>query len=114
MTILRRNRSRESRRETFVFLAGLLHRTAGDEILELLIRAEAQHFLATTGGITGAQVLVHDVEDLLELERRAAGEHGDQFLGDKVWNSAGKCVFLENGHMRRAIYQYSPRFAAVF
>jgi hypothetical protein len=74
MPILRGNGGRESGWKTFVFLAGLSHRAAGDKILQLLIGSEAEHFLTAAGRISGTQIFVHDIEELLELERCTPGK----------------------------------------
>jgi hypothetical protein len=74
MSILRSDSGRESGREPFVFLAGLSHGTAGHKILQLLIRSQAEHFLAAAGRISGAQIFVYDIEKLLELERCTPGK----------------------------------------
>src|SRR5438874_9827056 len=88
MAVLRRNRARQSRRQAFVFLAVLFHRPTRDQVLQLFISAQTQHFLATTCGVAGAEVFVDDVEELFKLERRSARKHRDQFLGHKIRNPA--------------------------
>ncbi len=98
MTILRRDGLREGRGQPFVFLARLFHRASRDQILKFFIRAQPQHFLASAGGVSGAQVFMHDIEKLLELERGAARKDCNQLLGDEVRNPAGERVFLQNGH----------------
>src|ERR1043166_7915338 len=98
VSVLRSNRGRERRGKAFVFLAILADSTASYEVLKLFVGAQAQHFLATAGGISCSQIFVHDVEKLLELERSATREHSNQFLGHKIRNSARECVFLENSH----------------
>ena len=103
MAVLRRDRLREGGGQALVFLAGLLHRATGDQILKFFIGAQTQHFLAAAGGITGTQIFVHDIEELLELEGGAAGKHRHQFLGDEIRNPAGECVFLQNGHKAQTI-----------
>ena len=103
----------ERGREAFVFLAGLSHRAAGHEILQLLVSTQAQHFLAAAGRISRAQIFVHDIEELLELERCTAGKHRNQFLGHQIGNSTGECVFLENSHKAQMISRFA-RYAADF
>jgi len=67
----------------------------------------------TAGRIPGPQVFMHDIKELLELERCTAGEHRNQFFGHKIRNSTGKCVFLENSH-RAAMIPHPGSFAADF
>ncbi len=55
--------------EALVFLAGFLHHAARHEILQLLVSTQAEHFLSSTGGVSGSEPLVDDVEKLLEFER---------------------------------------------
>ncbi|MGI8480565.1 MAG: hypothetical protein ACR2MF_00610 [Chthoniobacterales bacterium] len=81
MAILRRDSLSQSSRRDFIFLSGLLHRTARHQILQLLISAQAKHLLAAAGRISRAQIFMHDVEELLELERCAPGQHGDELFG---------------------------------
>ena len=68
MAILLSDRAGQSRRQAFVFLAVLLDSTARDEVLQFLVGSQAEHFLATAGGVTSPKILVHDVEKLLKLE----------------------------------------------
>ncbi len=82
MSVLRSDRCGESSRETFIFLASLSHRSAGDKILKLLISSQTQHFLTTTGGIPGPEIFVHDVNELFELERCTPGKLGYQVVCD--------------------------------
>ena len=94
MTILLSNRLRESRWQTLVFLAILLDRTPRHEILQFLVGSQSQHFLAAAGSISGPKILVHDVEQLLELERRTPGEDSNKLLSYQIRNTTGKCIFL--------------------
>src|SRR5205807_498407 len=105
MTVLGCDRARQGRRQAFVFLAALLHRAACDQILKFLIRTQPKHFLSATRGVAGTEIFVHDVEELLELERRSARKHSDEFLRDEIRNPAGKCVFLENSHRAETVTQ---------
>ena len=87
MAVLRRDRLGERGRETLVFLASLTDRPTGDEILKLFVSTETEHFFAAAGRIPGPQIFVHDIKELLELERCTAGEDRNQFFGHKVGNS---------------------------
>lgn len=84
--------------ETAVFLAGLLHHAAGDEILQLLVGTEAEHFLAAAGRVALAQLLMNEIKELLELEGTLFGKDTDQLLGHQVRQSAGKSAFSLNRH----------------
>ena len=75
VSVLRSDRCRKSGRKPFVFLAILSHRATGHKILQLLIRSQAKHLLAAAGRISRAQIFVHDIEELLELERCTPGKH---------------------------------------
>ena len=94
MAIVLCNRDGQSRRQTLVFLAILLDRTARHKVLQLLVSSQPQHFLATAGRIPGAKILVHNVEELLKLKGRAPGEDSNQLLSHQVRNSTGKRIFL--------------------
>src|SRR2546423_9354372 len=69
VSVLRRDRLGERGRQAFVFLAGLTHGAASHQILKFFVSTEAQHFLAAAGRISRAQIFVHDIKELLELER---------------------------------------------
>ena len=94
MTILLCNCLSQSRRQAFVFLAVLFDRTARYEVLQLLVGSQPQHFLATAGSIPCPKILVHDIEELLELERRTPGEDSNQLLSYQIGNTTGECIFL--------------------
>src|SRR5712691_5044805 len=103
LTVLRSDRFHQGRRQPFVLLAILFDRTARDQVLQLLISAQAKHFLTATGSVSSPKVFVDDIEKFLELERGASGKDCHQLLGHKIRNSARKCVFLENSHRARKI-----------
>jgi len=94
MAILLRNCLSQSCRQAFVFLAILLNRTTCHEVLELLIGSQPQHFLAATGSISCPKILMHDIEQLLELERGTFGEDRNQLLSYQIGHTTGECVFL--------------------
>jgi len=94
MAILRRNRTGQSRWQSLVFLAILSDCASCDEILQLLVSAQSQHFLATAGGVPGPKILVHNVEQLLKFKRRTPGEDSNQFLSYQVRDATGECIFL--------------------
>ena len=89
---------RQSRRQALIFLAVLLYGASRDQVLQFFIGAQPQHFLAPACGVASAEVFVDDVEELLKLERRTTREDRDEFLGHKIRNPAGKCVFLKYSH----------------
>src|SRR5262249_17732818 len=103
MTILLCNRLGQSRRQALVFLTFFLDRAARHEILQFLVRSQTQHFLAATGSVSGPQILVHDVEELLELERRTPGEDSNQLLSYQIRDTTGECIFLWNSHRGKKI-----------
>ena len=84
--------------DALVLLAVLLDHSAGDEILQLLVSAQAQHFFSAAGGIAIAQVQVYHFEKLLELVRGPRGKHRGEFLGDEIREPARKRGFLGNRH----------------
>ena len=94
MAILLSDRVGQSRRQTLVFLPILLDRATRYEILQFFISSQAQHFLATAGGVPGPKILVHDVEKLLKLKRRAPREDSNQLLSYQIRNATGECIFL--------------------
>ena len=54
--------------ETTILFAVLLNQSPRDEVLELLVSTEAEHFLSTADGITGFQIFVNDLKKIVETE----------------------------------------------
>ncbi|MCA1658819.1 MAG: hypothetical protein LC627_05930 [Verrucomicrobiaceae bacterium] len=108
MSILRRNRLRQRGSKPLIFLAGLFHGATGHEVLKFFVSAETQHLFAAAGRIPGSEILVHDIEELFEFEGGTSGEHRHQLLGDKIGDSTGECIFLENSHRARIISPFFP------
>jgi len=81
--------------------------------LQLLISSQAQHFFTTAGGIPRAQIFVHDIKELFELERCTPGKYGNQFLGHQIGNATRKCIFLQNSHKAQMISHFA-HYAAEF
>jgi hypothetical protein len=106
VSVLWRDCLRQSGRKALIFFAILFHRTPRDKVLQFLVGPETEHFLAAAGRITRAQIFVHDVEELFELERRTPGKHRNQFLGHQIGNSTGKCIFLKNSHKTARITHF--------
>jgi hypothetical protein len=94
MTILLCNCRRQSRRQALVFLAILFDGTARDEVLQLLVGSQPQHFLTAARSVSCPKILMHDVEELLELKRRTPREDSNQLLSYQIGNTTGECIFL--------------------
>ena len=94
MAILLRNCARQSRRQPLVFLAVLLDRAPRNEVLQFLVCPQPQHLLATASRIPGTKIFVNDIEKLLKLEGRTAGEDSNQLLSYQIRNATGECIFL--------------------
>ena len=81
-------RGREERHERLrhaaVFLAGFFHDARLHEILQLLVGAQPQHFLAAAGEIARAEVGMDDVEKRFELQRSFLGQHRGKLLSDSI------------------------------
>ena len=54
-------------RNALVLLAVLFDHAAGNQVLKLLVSAQAQHFFTATRRITVPEILVNDIEELLEF-----------------------------------------------
>ena len=52
---------------SLIFPARFLHYTGGHEVLQLLVGAQAQHFLAPVGGVAGLEVCMDHGKQRLEL-----------------------------------------------
>src|SRR5207253_3226157 len=63
-----RLQGRELLRNALVLLRLLFHHATGDQILKLLVSAQPEHFFASAGSISGPQILMHDVEQVLEFK----------------------------------------------
>ena len=61
--------------EALVLLSVLLDETAGDEILELLVRTEPQHLLPTADSVPLLKVFIHKLKELIELVGFVGGEN---------------------------------------
>ena len=71
--------------DALVFAASLFHHAGGHEILQLLVGAEAEHFLTAARGVAGFEVGVDDIEERFELKRRLPGEHVGQLFSYAIW-----------------------------
>ncbi|MBA2432984.1 MAG: amino acid racemase [Chthoniobacterales bacterium] len=80
--------------DAFVFLDDSRHfpinRSLANEALEFLVGAEAQHFFATTGCVSFAEVVQDNLEERLEFVRGFRGEYCHQFFGDIVRSAPGE------------------------
>ena len=54
------------------------------QVLQLLVGPQAQHFLASAGGIAGFQVGVDDRKERLEFERGLFGKDGGELLSHPI------------------------------
>jgi|GEM_PF-3077567 len=69
-----------------VFFAILLDKTSGNEILKLLVSAEAEHFFPATNGISSFQILINDHKKGVKPEGLFVREYGDQLISNMIWN----------------------------
>ena len=74
----------QARGQPLVFFAGLPHRPARHQVLQLLVSAQAKHFLPAAGRIASPEVLVDDFKELLEFEGAFRREDVHQFFGDEI------------------------------
>lgn len=109
MAVLRSDRQGERGRKPLIFLASFFHGTPCHQVLQFFVGTQAQHLLATAGRVPRAQILVHDIEELLELERCTPGKNRNQLLGHKIGNSTGECIFLENSHKDADDTMFRPK-----
>ena len=54
--------------ETTILFAVLLNQTPRNEVLELFVSTEAEHFFSATDGVTGFEIFVNDLEEIVETE----------------------------------------------
>jgi hypothetical protein len=80
------------------FFASFFTMPRATRFLELFVSTQAEHFFTATGRIAGAQIRVHHIEQLLELERALRGEHGCEFLRHEIWEPTGESGLLVNRH----------------
>jgi hypothetical protein len=71
-----------------VFLADLLDETASHEVLQLLVSAEAEHFLATADGVAEFQVVKHSFEEVVEAKDLVFRENVAEFVRDVIGKPA--------------------------
>ncbi len=87
------------RGQTAVFFTSFFDHTTRNEVLELFVSAEAEHFLSTAGRIPGAQALVNNVEKLFKLEGCTFfGEGGNEFLGHEIRKPTRERTFSLHKH----------------
>jgi len=72
--------------EAAVFLAILLNKSPGNEILKLLVSAEAEHFFPAADGISSFQILINDLKKVVKPEGLFVRKYGDQFISYMIWN----------------------------
>lgn len=59
-----------------------------NEILKFFVSTKAQHLLASIGGVSIAEVGVHDQKQRLEFEPRSSRKHTGQLQGKNIWAAA--------------------------
>ena len=95
----------------FVFLADLLDKAAGHEVLELLIGTEAEHFLATAYRIANLEVRENPLEQVVEAKYLLFGKDSAKLIGHMIWKAAGESgAFRGNCHNEMTIH--SPKIKA--
>src|SRR3954469_23728796 len=62
VSVLRSDRFSQRRRKALVFFAILFHRTACDQVLQFFVSPQAEHFLASAGSVSRAEILVHNIK----------------------------------------------------
>jgi hypothetical protein len=72
--------------EAAVFLTILLNKAPGNEILKLLVSAEAEHFFSAANGISSFQILINDLKKVVKPEGLFVRKYGDQFISYMIWN----------------------------
>lgn len=71
-----------------ILLAVFLDKTASDQILQLLVGAEAKHFLPPTYRVAGLQILVNNLKEIIEPKGLFVRKNGDQFVCDVIRHPA--------------------------
>src|SRR5690606_3265510 len=74
--------------EPAVFLALFFDKAPSDEVLELLVSPQTKHFLSPTDGVSGFQVFVDDLEQVVEPEGFLIRKDSYQFVCDVIRNPA--------------------------
>ena len=72
--------------EAAIGLADFGAEAAADEILQLLVGAEAQHFFSAADGISSFQILINNLKKVVKPEGLFVRKYGDQFISYMIWN----------------------------
>jgi hypothetical protein len=83
-------------RHSLVLLAGFFHPALLNKILKLLIGPQAEHFLATAGGVPSSKTRMNDAKKRLEFIRFRVQQHVDQFFSDSIGTTARKGTELQS------------------
>jgi hypothetical protein len=87
-------------RDSLVLLAGFLHAALLNKILKLFIGPQAEHFLATAGGVPSPKARMDDAKKRLEFVRLRVQQHVDQFFSDSIGTTARKGAELQSHSYR--------------
>lgn len=69
---------------SLVFLADFFNQTAGHEVLELFVGAEAEHLFAATHGVADFQVGENALEEIVEAKYLFVSKDIAKLIGDMI------------------------------
>lgn len=67
-----------------VFLADFFDQSAGDEVLQFFVGAQAEHFFAAGNGIANFQFFKGALEEVVEGKNFVLHEDADEFIGNMI------------------------------
>ena len=69
---------------SLVFLTDLLNKTTGDEVLELFVSTETEHFFSTAHCIADLEICKNSLEQVVETKHFLLGKHAAKLISDMV------------------------------
>lgn len=88
-------------RQSLVFLAFFLDHTPGNQVLELFISTEAEHFFSTTDGVAFFESSVNSFEEIVKSEEAVIiSQHVNDFICYVIRDAARETSSFRSSHVR--------------
>jgi hypothetical protein len=78
--------------------ASLCYETAAYKTLQLLIGAEAEHFLTTTDGVFQFEIVINETEQSIELMSLSSRENIHQFISNMIRDTTRETSLTSGSH----------------
>ena len=74
--------------ETTVFFTVFLDQATSDQVLQLFVSTQTEHFFATAYRVASFQVFVDTLKQLIKAEGRFIGQNYNEFVGYMIGDAA--------------------------